>query len=149
MKHRVKLNRYQRREMQAQKLQNDMGGTGLFVFENNSDGDLKLPKPTATGIKTVGPRARFQGDSYYLKWVGSPMNLLKLIEQIIPKETPMNEQKLILDQPDMITNQGKVEHVVTQPKLQPINDAANPNASTPENVLLNEDPMEGLTIIRG
>ena len=109
-----------------------------------------MPKPTSTGLKTIGPNAKFQGDSYYLKWVGSPMNLLRLIEQIIPQETNMNEQKLILDQPDMVTNQGKVEHVICQkPKVQPINDASIPNPNATENVLLTEDPMEGLTIIRG
>ena len=62
----------------------------------------------------------------------------------------MNEQKLILDQPDLVTNQGKVEHVVApNPKLQPINDAVNPNGSKAQDVLLTEDPVEGLTIIRG
>jgi hypothetical protein len=149
MRNRKRLNRYERREMQAQKLHNAMEGTGLYVYENNSDGDLKLPKPTNSGLKMIGPRGRFQGDSYYLKWVGNPMNMLKLIEQIIPQEKIMNEQKLILDQPDTVTNLGKVEHVVAKtPVLQPINDSVNSNGQTPD-VLLTEDPVEGLTIIRG
>ena len=63
-----------------------MSGTGIYVYENNTDGDLRLPKATASGIKMVGPRKRFQGDSYFMSWVGSPMNLLKLVEVIVQKD---------------------------------------------------------------
>ena len=87
MRYAPRPNRYERRQMHAVKLASDMGGTGIYVFENNTDGDLKLPKATVGGLKTVGPRKRFQGDSYFLKWVGSPMNLLRLIEEIVPKMT--------------------------------------------------------------
>ena len=43
-----RLNRYEKREMQAEKLKNDMAGSGIYVYENNTDADLKLPKPTAS-----------------------------------------------------------------------------------------------------
>jgi hypothetical protein len=160
-----RLNRYERREMHAEKLKNNMSGTGIYVYENNSDGDLRLPKATASGIKTVGPRKRFQGDSYFMNWVGSPMNLLKLVEVIVPKDniyakkvepeeslqenTMTNENQLLLDQPDTITNQGKVERVVVKPTLQPINDNAQPKEHPATEVLLTEDPVDGVTIILG
>ena len=162
MKYAPRANRYERRQMHAAKLASDMGGTGIYVFENNTDGDLKLPKATVGGLKTIGPRKRFQGDSYFLIWVGSPMNLLRLIEEIKPKMTTqeiadkisqeqgtvMTEQKLILDQPDTITNKGKIEHVVANDQpLQSLNDAcaAKPN----KDILISENPLDGIAIIKG
>jgi hypothetical protein len=154
-----KLNRYERRAVHAEKLKNDMSGTGIYVYENNTDADLKLPKATASGIRTVGPRKRFQGDSYYMSWVGSPMNLLRFIEEISPKDNPFqentqeqnmeNQKKLLLDQPDTITNQGKIEHVVVQNQPQPLNDSTGPVQQSTGEVLLTEDPLDGVEIILG
>jgi hypothetical protein len=150
----------ERRKINSEKLANNLSGSGLYIFENNTDGDLKLPKATSSGLRMIGPRKRFQGDSYFLSWVGSPMNLLRLIEEITPKktteqiaheinkETPMNEQKLILDQPDTVTTKGKVEHIVTnQQPVQQLNDASAPK-HTPD-VLLTENPLDGVAIIKG
>jgi hypothetical protein len=63
-----KFNKYERKEIRERKLRNDMVGTGLYIYENNTGGDLTLPKPTATGLRRIGPKERFQGDSYYQKW---------------------------------------------------------------------------------
>ena len=159
-----RLNRYEKREMQAEKLKNDMAGSGIYVYENNTDADLKLPKPTASGIRTVGPRKRFQGDSYFMSWVGNPMNLLKFIETIVPKmtleekkaheklleENALNTQKqLILDQPDTVTTAGKIERVVVTPDETPLNDTTNPVVKKTNDVLLTEDPLDGVQIILG
>jgi hypothetical protein len=90
------------------------------------------------------------------------MNLLRLIEEIKPKMTTqeiadkisqeqgtvMTEQKLILDQPDTITNKGKIEHVVANDQpLQSLNDAcaAKPN----KDILISENPLDGIAIIKG
>ena len=163
-----KLNKYQRREVNAEKLKNDLAGTGVYIYENNTDGDLKLPKPTDSGIRMIGPRKRFQGDSYFMNWVGSPMNLLRLVEVVVPKmtfqelqahklkqegllnEETMDNQKLLLDQPDTVTTNGKIERVVVQPNQIPLNDVTDPAApkSKPE-VLLTEDPLDGMEIILG
>ena len=160
-----RLNRYERREMQAEKLKQDMGGSGVYIYENNTDGDLKLPKPTESGIRTVGPRKRFQGDSYFMSWVGHPMNLLKYIETVVPKMTPeekkaheklleenalnTQQKQLILDQPDTITTAGKIERVVVSPDAKPLNDTTNPVVKQITDVLLNEDPLDGVEIILG
>ena len=161
MRYSPKPNRLERRTINAEKLANNMGGSGLYIYENNTNSDLKLPKPTASGVRVVGPRKRFQGDSYYLIWVGRPLNLLRLIEEITPKKTtqeiaeeiarrnsPMNEQKLILDQPDTITSKGKIEHVVdNEHPVQPLNDST---ASKPAvDFLLNENPLDGVAITKG
>lgn len=142
--------------MQTLKLKNSLSGSGVYVYENNSDADLSLPKPTASGIRVVGPRKRFQGDSYFMSWVGPPMNLLKLVEVVVPQspqkfaneETEM-ENKLILDQPDTVTQSGKVEYVVAgDPAVKQLNDNVDPTKKAPE-VLLTEDPLDGVEIILG
>jgi hypothetical protein len=162
MKYAPRANRHERRQMHAEKLASDLGGSGLYIYENNTDGDLKLPKSTPTGVRSIGPRKRFQGDSYFMSLVGSPMNLLRLIEEITPKKTTqeiadeiahkkenktMPEHKLILDQPDTITNKGKIEHVVSSDSpVQPLNDSSG--AKPHGDVLLNENPLDGVAIIK-
>lgn len=153
---RIKLTRQEKRTMQKEKLQNSLCGTGSFIFENNTDGDLNLPKATKCGLRNIGPRKRFEGDSYYMKWVGSPMNLLKLIEEIkevipqtLEKENVMKEEKkLILDQPDTVNNQGKIEHVVADAPQQNLNDNTDPEQKN-QDILLNESPVDGVEIILG
>jgi hypothetical protein len=149
---RPKMNKYQRRAMQAEKLKLDLHGSGIYVYENNTDGDLTLPKATASGLKVISPRKRFQGDSYFMKWVGNPMNLLKLVEVIQPenstKEEEMTEKHLILDQPDTITQQGKIERVMVEPNAKPINDSAtNELPKKTEEILISENPLDGIEII--
>jgi len=151
---RKKISRADKKINQKNKFIRDMSGSGVFVYENNTDADLNLPKPTSTGTRTIGPRKRFQGDSYYLTWVGSPMNLLRFIEEIVPKDNPlktlnesetnkMNDNKLILDQPETVTSQGQVEHVV-------VNESPDQDSSEKKTeILLNESPIEGLEIILG
>lgn len=154
MKYGKKLNRFEKREANADKLRHSMGGSGVYLYENITDADLTLPKPTPSGIRVVGPHKRFQGDSYFMSWVGSPMNLLKVIEVIAPaitkkQETKMpTENKLILDQPDTVTEQGKVEFAVPTQPVQQLNDSNNPDVKSPE-VLLTEDPLDGVEIILG
>jgi hypothetical protein len=152
-----RLNKYEKKENRERKLRMDMAGTGVYVYENNTDGDLTLPKPTATGLRRVGPRQRFQGDSYYMAWVKPPLNLLRFIEavrvaepqQAITENTDMAEKKLILDQPDTITHKGKVEHLVEDPGLpQKLHDSNDPNKKQ-QDVLLTEDPLDGVEIILG
>jgi hypothetical protein len=152
----IKLNKYEKRKMYEEKLKNSLSGSGVYIYENNTDGDLSLPKLTTQGIKSIGPRKRFEGDSYYMKWVGSPMNLLKLIEEVSPqnivenKENEMREEKkLILDQPETINRQGQIEHVVDdQVGDQNLNDGTEVESKKPD-ILLNESPVDGVEIILG
>jgi len=163
MKYSQRMNRHERRQVHAAKLASNMSGTGLYVYENNTDSDLKLPKAAKNGIRLVGPRKRFEGDSYFLRWVGAPLNLLRLIEEVLPKMTTQEiaeqiansenkektmSEKLILDQPDTITNKGKVEHIVGDNTMKPLNDSSNP-AKQNQDVLLNENPLDGVAIIKG
>ena len=60
----------------------------------------------------------------------------------------MLEQKLILDQPDRVTNEGTVENVVQQQPKKKVkqNESRQPKPAQPD-VLLNEDPMAGVEIL--
>jgi hypothetical protein len=155
-----RLNRLERREFQKQKLAQNLAGTGLYVYENNTSGTLKLPKATDSGKRVVAPKEQFQGDSYFMSLVKPPNNLLKLVRVItqdLPEnqtqtlvESNMNEQKLILDQPDRVTSEGTVEQVVVkQPAPQKLNDSVEKKQAQPKEVLLTEDPMDGIEIILG
>lgn len=157
--HRRKMNRLERREFQKQKLAIDLAGTGVYVYENNTSGTLKLPKPTASGKRVLAHKEQFQGDSYFMCLVKPPNNLLKLVNVIATENLPENQtqtlvetnmsEKLILDQPDRVTAEGTVEQVVKNPAQQKLNDSVEKNPTPPKEVLLTEEPMDGIEIILG
>jgi hypothetical protein len=62
------------------------------------------------------------------------------------KEEDMTEEKLILNQPDQVTSEGTVEHVVTD-QAKPLNEAPCCAPEKPTETLLTEDPMAGVEII--
>lgn len=143
-----KLNRYERKLVHNQKLKQAFQGEGLYLYENASKiGELTLPKPTASGLRLLRPGQKFEGDSYYMNLVRS--NHLRLIQELCPP-APITEQrsdtmdnKLLLNQPDVYTTEGKVEHVQkTTPKK-----TLKEKTEQQEPVLLTEDPMAGVEII--
>lgn len=150
-----KLNKIEKRDINLKRVKNNLIGSGIYIYENNTNSDLALPKPAINGQMSIAPKKRFEGDSYFLSLVGHPNHLLRLIEEITPKdglaivhnikENNMSQQ-LILDQPDSITTNGKIERVVTDP-CKVINDSQQ-SIESPE-ILLNESPIEGLEIING
>jgi hypothetical protein len=131
------------------------GGAGRYIFENNTSGDLQLPKPAANGNRWVKKDGQFTGDSYFLKLIPSQ---LKLVSVIVDANQNVNESTgstLLLDQPDTITTIGKVEHVESQEDTQLNDSTENKNEhegncsceTCSDQVLLNEDPMDGVDII--
>lgn len=170
MKYR-KFNKYEKKEVRAEMLANALHGEGLYLFRNNTDATITLPRPTKSGLRVVGARKEFQGDNYYMQLVRQ--GLLRLVKEIQSPEAeraalalqeaeeeasqvtttsevkPLNEQKLILDQPDQITEQGKVEHVVAKPQPQQKLNENNKSKEKPQPVLLNENPVEGGFVIVG
>lgn len=151
MKYR-KFNRYEKKEVRAQMLENALHGEGMYLYRNNTNADLALPRPTRSGIRSVGPGKEFQGDNYYMQLVKQGM--LRLVKELqSPNQQNVNEsevkmqEKLILDQPDIVTEQGKVEHVVSKPAKK-LNETQGEEGKQPE-VLLNEGPVEGGFVIVG
>lgn len=125
---------------------NDFVGKGIYIFENNLNSDLMLPKLSLDNKRFVGPHKLFKGDSSFLKMVRT--NELKLIEIIDTGEPKiMSENKLILDQPDMVKASGKVEHIqASKPNVQ-LNDSVDNAQEKNPDVLLNEDPAGSIQII--
>ena len=149
MKTHNKFTKYEKKQHREAKLAADMAGTGLFVYQNNTGGDLILAKTGSDGTKKLAKGATFQGDSYFKQWVGPPLNTLRFIsivtesdnnkivteaELAVFKGEPMPEPKLIIDQPDRVLEQPKENKETTESKES-------------EEMLLTEEPMDGVEII--
>lgn len=160
-----KLNKRQRKEDQRQQLKNHLQGDGgVYLYENNTSGDIFLPKPMLSGATRVPKGGKFQGDSYFKGLVKT--GELKLVKTVLApppcqytpkpilennKEEPILEEqemadKLILDQPDTFSEEGKIEHVVVPKGQQKLNEQGSKDQDK-EPILLNEDPMDGVEII--
>lgn len=152
-----KLSRLEKKNQDRLKMQNAMAGAGLYLYENNTLADMTLPRPTKSGRRQLGPKGsaegQFQGDDYYMQMVrNGELRLLKVLqtpeqeESTLLKEQNMAEEKLILDQPDTVTEKGKVEHVVDD--QTPTQHLRERNDDQPEDVLLNEGPVDdGFVIV--
>lgn len=144
MKYR-KFNRYEKKEVRAQQIENTLHGEGLYLYQNSTSADLALPRPTKSGIRSVGPKMQFQGDNYYMQLVkGGFLRLVKEIQSPEQQRKANNnevkmEEKLILDQPDIITESGKVEHVVKNIPVQKLTENQKNKKNQPVDVLLNEN----------
>lgn len=126
-----------RKEQQEQKL----AGVGRYVYQNNTPGDLSLPKPAEDGRKAIPSKARnveyskFIGDSYFMMMV--PQTL------ILVEDLNMKNEKLITEQPPTVTTHGKVEYVVEK-KDQKLNEG---KPGKQDDLLLTEDPKGGIVVI--
>jgi hypothetical protein len=139
------LTRKQKRERMLQKRDAHMAGDGLYIFQNITGADLMLPRPTKAGRRTVGPREKFIGDSYYKQM----KEVVCLQEVQAPMETANQEQKLLTEVPPTVTHEGKVEYVQKQPGQKPLTeDKKKDNKNEQEDVLLTESPLEGIRIMR-
>jgi len=140
-----KSNRLERAEQKRKAIEYHQAGTGMYLFKNRSSvASLELPKVSADGKKWVEPGQTWKGDSYYLSMVPRDAVLVEsLCEQV--KEEKM-EDKIILDQPDQITAEGKVEHRANKEQLDIVE--SDPKVAKAKERLLTEDPLAGVTIIR-
>jgi hypothetical protein len=149
-----RVTKYEALAQQRERLEYKTKGEGLYLYRNRSkDATLELPKPLPNGQKTVGPLGEFQGDSYYMQLVRT--NLATLVREIISpaEEKAMNEQKLILDQPERVTARGTVEHVLVEPNNDgtPVTPKTKTKKehSKKKETLLNEAPVDGVEILLG
>ena len=134
----------QKNELAAYKIK----GYGLYEYQNRLNATLGLPKPLADGkTKTIAAGGKFEGDDYFMYMVPTELRVLRVIipaDEERKKEMTMNNQKLILDQPETVTNEGVVEFVVSTDL--PLNEN-DPKNQTKKEVLINEDPIDGVKII--
>jgi hypothetical protein len=150
MKYR-KMNKYEKKAWKHEKLEDDMSGNGLYLYENHSEADLSLPRPTKSGLRSVGPKSQFQGDDYYMQLVrNGHLRLIKVLqtpeqEQAL-QEATVEQERLILDQPETITEHGEIEHVInTNTPVQKLHEGGD---QPQPDVLLNEGPVDdGFVIV--
>jgi hypothetical protein len=94
-----------RRAQQLAKQKQDLSGTGSFVFENNTSGDLGLPRVTKDGVRNVKKGGQFIGDSYYnfLLKTGE-LRLVKELNDDTPQKMFMfknfNREEITLPEPN-------------------------------------------------
>jgi hypothetical protein len=124
-----------------------LAGEGLFLFQNNTLGELILPKPPfGSSNTTIAKGAIFKGDSYFLSLVRTAD--LKFLGEATQEDTKiMKEEKLILEQPPTVTPKGSVEHFVEKPetKKKKLSESDDPNPEPA--ILLTEDPVGGIVIM--
>ena len=147
MKYQKYANKHEKKAAQLAIAKDAASGEGLYLFENRLNGDLNLPRPTKSGVRIVGPKKQFQGDDYYMQMVRT--GELKLVKELqSPKQEQeqqmINEQKLILDQPDRVTVEGKTEQVVKSTPRKVLKESED--GDQPD-VLLNEGPVDGGFVI--
>ena len=135
-----RFTKYERSEYRKEQLRMAMHGEGKYLFQNNTRGSLELPKPPLEGSKIIPPNGKFLGDNYFMQMVRT--NDLKLLEEI---EKPMSE-KLITEQPPVVTAGGTVEFVQQPAGLKKLNETPT-EAKPQQDVLINEDPLGGVVIL--
>jgi len=148
MKHQ-KFNRYEKKENRRDFIQNAMSGSGLYIYQNSSPhAELKLPRPTKSGLREIGPSGKFQGDDYYMQLVKTGLcRLVEVLQTPEQEKACMVQEKLILEQPDCVTNAGTIEHVVDRGAKKPLTEVKAQGQQQP--VLLNEAPVsdDGFVIV--
>lgn len=112
----------------------------LFVFENITKSDQQLPRISHDNKSWIKPGERFVGDDYYRCVRG-----FAFVESY--QEESKVSEKLILDQPDTITNAGKVEHTIVD--RNPQKEAKSEAKSKDKETLIVEDPIDGVDVILG
>lgn len=120
-----------------------MNNIELHIFENHHDYDLILPKPAHKNLTIVKPKSKFFAQKDFLEYVKVGM-----IRYIGPhqKEEILVENKLILDQPNIVTTEGTVEHVAAGQscKKKVLKEGEGEKL---DEVLLVESPSAGIKII--
>lgn len=143
-----RANKYEAIANRRAEMEACQSGKGWYIYRNATKGELGLPKITKAGEKSIQPGRTWEGDDYYMMLLKThEATLVKVVTT--PEEAKMQEQKLILDQPDVITEQGKVERVLAPAptELDSLNETPAKAPEQKKEVLLTEDPLSGVQII--
>lgn len=145
-----RVSRYEAISEQHRKLREATAGNGLFVYRNRSNhASLKLPKPCKDGRIEIPPNGEFEGDDYFDMLVKNNAAVLVRTVEIKKESVMLNESKLILDQPEIVTTNGTVEHVVVDE--MPVSEKkkkGKKNESTDKgDILLTDSSLEGIQIL--
>lgn len=128
-------------------------GDTIYTFQNHKSNDLRLSKKSYDGKLMIRPKESFQGDAYFLMFVKSgDARLVDSKPYLRESVEDKSMEKLILDQPAKYTAQGQTEQVVvSNPQQQKMNEISGKQDVKVEanDVLLVENPMDGIDIIQG
>lgn len=106
-----------------------------FVFKNKTRDDLHLPTPTSEGQSIIAPGGTFVGDSIYFPF-------LKTGQLMLVKEVSKDmDDKLITEQPPLITDEGQVEFVKQDDKITEI------KKKDQDKKKINENPLDGVRLL--
>ena len=159
----MRLSKYEQNMLRDQKRKAALSGSGLFIFRNNTSGELMLPRPTKSGKTRLAPKEEFQGDDYYMFMVRN--NELRLVRQLEPptgvvQAVKVTEQvmaehhtaadHIIVEQPPTVTTEGTEEVNVVDPTKQPkkLNEGQpKEHQSQQGDILLNDNPLDGIEIV--
>jgi len=161
----------------AQQGHKQVEGDVIYTFENHKNHDLALPRKSFDDKTLIPPRGKFKGDAYFLMLMktgyvrlvssepyirpevaaAAAAEAAKLAAATANQET-LNENvqenktmdKLILDQPEKVTARGhQQEHVVADPNTNLKQIKEQGSAPKGGEVLLTENPLDGIDIITG
>lgn len=146
-----RFNRAEKKLERNTRLEEALHGEGVILYRNHTKSDINLPKPANNGQKWIGPGKEFQGDTYFRQLVGKGgLSEVRIIIDPNAKANSermiMEEEKLMLDQPDRVTVAGTVETIIQKPKVQKINETT-PQKNLKQESLIVEDPMGGVEIL--
>lgn len=79
------------KEQMLAKRAHDLSGKGSYLFQNNTKGDLYLPRQTSDGKRIIRLNEQFVGDSYYFFLLKS--HELKLVKEL---ETTSDTHKMFV-----------------------------------------------------
>lgn len=152
----MRLNKHQKSMLNAERRKNLLSGKGRILFRNNTGGDLILPRPTKSGITQVKRGQTFEGDDYYMYMVHETheLRVSRVIESPQPQHLTENteqnmDDKLITEQPPVVTTEGTVEFVEQKigTKKKKLNENFPKGKDVQNDILLNENPLDGVDII--
>jgi len=131
--------------------QKHVEGDTIYTFENHRNHDFSLPRKSFDNKSLIPPRGKFKGDAYFLMFLKTGDIRLVSSEPYINEANKENDmKKLILDQPDRVTTQGTTESVlVDTPAQQVLTEAPTKVKAVAPDVLLVENPLDGIDIIKG
>ena len=109
----------------------------LFVYKNFNRDEVKLPEPNRDGQLFVPPMGEFVGDNRFFPLL--KQGKLKLIKEV---ESQVPQDKLLTEQPPLITHEGKVEFVKINDDQQ-----LNEEERKKKEKLISENPMEGIKLL--
>jgi len=120
-----------------------MNNTELHIFENHHNYDLMLPRPAHKNLTIVKAKSKFFADKDFQEYV--KVGMIRYIGPHQTKEVLM-ENKLILDQPNIVTTEGVIEHVAAGQtcKKKVLKEGEGEKL---DEVLLVESPSAGIKII--